>query len=294
VEWIRPRPANAVLAAIIVFFGVAFFWLTVRAGRADSALLFVVLPTALAVALALTPGKSTHGTVFRMTTICLLLAAVATHEGAICVVLAAPLVYLIAHGVTALIREFSGDQNRTMAILLPLPLLFTGAEGVHPEWRINPDQSVTITRAVVAGPATLPALLAAGPRPRDARPLALRLLGVPTPEHVHGSGLAPGDRWMFGYHGGSHGPGGQIVTEVVAAGPRAITFAIREDSSITGRWVGMRTAELSWAAGEGGGTEVTLRIDYRRGLDPSWYFGPLQDGLMHAGAEHFLNMLDLS
>ena len=98
---------------------------------------------------------------------------------------------------------------------------------------------------------------------------------------------------MFGYHGNSHGPGGQIVTEVVAAGPREITFAVLEDSSITGRWVGMRDATLSWRAGDGGGTAVTLRIDYRRGLDPSWYFGPLQDRLMHAGAEHFLDMLNM-
>ncbi|WP_111647311.1 hypothetical protein [Actinoplanes lutulentus] len=280
------------LAAIILFFGVVFFWATVRSGRTNSALLFVVLPIAVAFGLALSPGKSTHGRVFRLTTISLLLAAVALHEGAICVVLAAPLVYAVAHGITGLVRRFGG--NPALRVLLPIPLLLTGVEGVQPEWRVNPDQSVRVTRDIVAGPAALPALLTAGPQPQDARPLVLSLLGVPVPEHVHGSGLAVGDRWMFGYHGSSHGPGGQIVTEVIAAGPQEITFAVLEDSSITGRWVGLRDATLSWRAGEGGGTEVTLRIDYRRGLDPSWYFGPLQDRLMHAGAEHFLDMLSLS
>ena len=41
--------------------------------------------------------------VFQVTTIFLLLAAVAAHEGAICVILAAPLVYAVAHGVAALV-----------------------------------------------------------------------------------------------------------------------------------------------------------------------------------------------
>ncbi|BBH67698.1 hypothetical protein ACTI_43830 [Actinoplanes sp. OR16] len=285
------RPANIALAALIVAVGVGFFVATVRSGRADSALLFVVLPVGLAAALALTPGRSTHGRVFRLTTIGLLLAAVALHEGAICVVLAAPLVYTVAHVITALVRRFG--RNPALRVLLPIPLLLAGVEGVQPDWRIDPDQSVRVSRDVAIDPIMMPALLAAGPQPQEARPLALRVLGVPTPAHVHGTGLDVGDQWMFGYHGSSHGPGGQIVTEVVDAGPQAVTFAIREDSSITGRWVGMRTATLSWRAGAHGGTRVSLRIDYRRGLDPSWYFGPLQDRFMHAGAEHFLNMLSL-
>ena len=291
-ERTRIRPANALLVAVILAAGVVFFWATVRSGRADSALLFVVLPIGLAAALALTPGRSTHGTVFRLTTISMLLAAVALHEGAICVVLAAPLVYAVAHGITGLVRRCGG--NPAIRVLLPLPLLLTGVEGVQPEWRIDPDQSVRVTREVATDPALMPAVLAAGPQPRDAAPIALRLLGVPTPEHVHGSGLDRGDQWTFGYHGSSHGPGGQIVTEVVDTGPQSITFAVREDSSITGRWVGMRSATLSWRAGDHGGTEVSLRIDYRRGLDPSWYFGPLQDRVMHAGAEHVLDMLRLN
>ncbi|WP_229074619.1 hypothetical protein [Actinoplanes sp. DH11] len=290
-EQSRIRTANLVLAGLIVAFGLVCFVATVASGRVNSALLFVVLPVALAAALALTPGRTTHGSVFRLTTIGLLLAAVALHEGAICVVLAAPLVYAVAHGITAVIRRVS--YSRTLPVLLPLPLLLVGVEGVQPEWRVQPDQSVQVTRAIGTEPAALPALLAAGPRPAAAGPLALRVLGVPTPEHVHGAGLEPGDRWMFGYHGSSHGPGGEIVTEVRAAGPRAISFVVLSDSSITGRWVGLRDATLSWAPGDGGGTELTLRIDYRRGLDPSWYFGPLQDRLMHAGAEHFLDMLNL-
>jgi hypothetical protein len=280
-----------VLAGLIAVFGLVCFLVTVRSGRANSALLFVVLPTVLAAGLALTPGRTTHGAVFRLTTIGLLLAAVALHEGAICVVLAAPLVYAVAHGITALLRV--ARRSRTLPVLIPLPLLLVGIEGVQPDWRVNPEQSVAVHRVITAEPAALPGLLAAGPRPVPARALSLRLLGVPTPEHVHGAGLAPGDQWTFGYHGSSHGPGGQIRTEITAAGPQEITFAVLEDTSITGRWVRMHDASVSWRPAGAGRTEVTLRIAYRRGLDPSWYFGPLQDRLMHAGAEQLLDMLAL-
>jgi hypothetical protein len=289
VEMWKIRKANVVLAGLIAAFGVVFVVVTVRSGRADSALLFVALPTAIAAALALTPGSTTHGKVFRVTTIGMLLSAVVLHEGAICVLLAAPLVYGVAHGITLLV-QLVRNYRKITPVLLPLPMLLVGVEGAHPDWRLHPDQSVEVTRVVQALPAEVPALLTAGPRPTGTRSLPLRLLGVPVPAHVHGAGLDLGDRWMFGYHGSSHGPGGQILTEVTAAGTQAITFAVLEDTSITGRWVRMTDATLSWKP-SGSGTEVTVRIDYRRGLDPSWYFGPLQDGLMHAGAGHLLDML---
>ncbi|BCJ42224.1 hypothetical protein GCM10010168_87780 [Actinoplanes ianthinogenes] len=286
------RTPNLFLAGLVAVIGVVSFVVAVATGRADSALFFVALPAALAVGLALTPGRTTHGRVFRLTTIALLLAAVVLHEGAICVLLAAPLVYLVAHAVTGLVR-LARRGGRSALAVLPLPLLLVGsAEGTSADWRVHPDQSVEVTRVVALGPEQVRATLEAGPQPTGVRSLPLRLLGVPMPEHVHGAGLAPGDRWTFAYHGSSHGPGGDIVTEVRDAGPARVTWAVVEDTSITNRWVGMRDATLSWHTVPGG-TAVTLHVGYRRGLDPSWYFGPLQDGLMHAGAGHVLDMLAL-
>ncbi|BCY14297.1 hypothetical protein [Actinoplanes sp. L3-i22] len=288
----RIRPANWWLAGIIAVIGVAAFVVTVRSGRADSAAVFVAFPILLAVTLALTPGRSAHGRTFRITTIALLLSAVWLHEGAICVLLAAPLVYLVAHIATAGVQAVKKGGAKTLAVL-PLPLLLVGSvEGTSADWRVHPDQSVEVTRVVALAPERVRTMLEAGPQPVATRSLPLRLLGVPMPEHVHGAGLEPGDRWTFAYHGSSHGPGGDIVTEVGESGPARVTWTVVEDTSITDRWVGMRDATLSWHA-VAGGTAVTLHIDYRRGLDPSWYFGPLQDGFMHAGAGHLLDMLAL-
>lgn len=287
----RRSRANWILAGLIVAFGLVVFGYTVRSGRGDSALLFVVLPALLAAALALTPGRTTHGRVFRVTTIVLLLAAVALHEGAICVLIASPLVYAVAHGTAALIRL--ARRSRMLAVL-PLPLLLLGGiEGTDQDLRIQPDQSVEVTRVVALEPAAVRDRLTAGPRPTALGQFPLRILGAPTPEHVMGDGLEPGDRWMFGYHGSSHGAGGAIVTQVRAAGPGSIDFDVVSDDTITARRLRWRGASVRWHAAGAGRTEVTVVLEYQRRLDPSWYFGPIQDRLMHSGGEHLLDMLAL-
>ncbi|MBB5866998.1 hypothetical protein F4553_000377 [Allocatelliglobosispora scoriae] len=85
--------ARMILCGGIVAVAVLAFIAAVETGARDSALLFVGLPTVIALAVAAAkPARSLHGTVFKAITICLMLSAVWLHEGAICVVFAAPLV----------------------------------------------------------------------------------------------------------------------------------------------------------------------------------------------------------
>ncbi|MBO4207347.1 hypothetical protein [Micromonospora echinofusca] len=288
----RRTTANWVLAGLIGLFGLVVFTVAVRSGRADSALLFVALPVILAVALALTPGRTAHGRVFVVTTIALLLAAVALHEGAVCVVLAAPLVYAVAHGTTALIRALR-DASRPYAVLAVPLLLLPGLEGSGVGPRLAPEQTVEAVRVVALPVDRVTERLAAGPRPVPVRSVPLRLLGAPTPGQVSGDGLAVGDRWMFGYHGSTHGPGGHLLAEVESVRPGQVTFRFVEDTSITARWFTWRHADLRWQAVDAGHTEVRIRVDYRRGLDPSWYFGPVQHLLLSEGVGHLLDMTTL-
>lgn len=296
----RLSPARLTLAGLIGLFGIAVFVITVRQGRADSALLFVALPVLLAEGLLFVRAESGHGRLSVVVTVLLLVAAVALHEGAICVILAAPLVYAVAHGTLGLAHLIGGWLDRDRAgrrgyALLPVPLLLlAGLEGVTPQWRIDPDQSVSVARVIAAPAAEVEARIAAGPRPAEVHSLALRALGVPMPEHITGPGLEPGDTWTFGYHGSSHGPGGELVARVSAHEPGRLAFDIVHNDSITARWMRLRSAELSWHPVHPADTEVRIVLRYQRGLDPSWYFGPLQDGLAHEGAGHLLDMLSLS
>jgi hypothetical protein len=284
--------ARWTLAGLVVAFGAAMFVSAVRTGRADSALLFVGLPALLAVALVLAPGRTTHGRVFQLTTVGLLLVAVALHEGAICVILAAPLVYAVAHATTALVRWLSGAPMRYA--MLPVPLILLSAEGVTTDLRVDPEQSVTVTRVVSLTPDQVRQRLSRGPRPTTIRSVPLRLLAVPTPDRITGDGLARGDRWMFHYPGSSHGSGGHTVTEVVAVAPGRVEFGVVTDSAITARWLVWDRAAVAWRAAGDNRTEVRLTLAYHRRLDPSWYFGPVQQGLMHEGAGYMLDALALT
>lgn len=175
--------ANWILAGLITAFGVVVFAYTVRSGRADSAVLFVALPVLLAAALALRPGRTGHDRAFTITTIALLLASVALHEGAVCVILAAPLVYGVVHGTLALIRYIQANSRKhRMYALLVLPLLFgVATEGTSDRFRVDPAQSVTVSRVVELPAAEVATRLATGPHPVEVRSLPLRLLGVPLP-----------------------------------------------------------------------------------------------------------------
>jgi len=288
----RPGTANWILAGIVAVIGVVAFVAAVTTGRQDSAVLFVGLPVLLAILLVLLPGRTTHGRVFTTTTVVLLLAAVAFHEGAICVVLAAPLVYAVAHLTTVLVQAMR-RTNRTYA-LLPIPLLLVaGIEGTSPAMRVAPDQVVEVSRVVAMTPAEVYGHLSAGPHPTALRSVPLRLLGMPTPELVAGDGLDPGDRWLFHYPGSTHGPGGHTVAQVSGRTGDRIDFTVVQDNAITARWFRWENASIAWQPAGAGHTRVTLRMAFRRGLDPSWYFGPLQEGLMHEGGGHLLDMLEL-
>lgn len=288
----HPGAAKWALAGLVAAFGALMFVLAVRSGRGDSALLFVGLPALLAVALVLAPGRTTHGRVFQLTTVGLLVIAVALHEGAICVVLAAPLVYAVAHGMTALVQWLERSPRRYA--VLPIPLLLVSGEGVTSGLRVDPEQAVTVTRVVALTPDQVRQRLSLGPRPTAVRSVPLRLLGVPTPERISGDGLDPGDRWMFHYPGSSHGSGGHTVTEVVAAAPDRVDFGVVTDSAITARWLVWESAAVAWRPVGGDRTEVSVTLVYQRRLDPSWYFGPVQQVLMHEGAAYMLDALTLT
>ena len=84
----------AVAAASLVF------RIATATGQEHTAFVFIGVPTVLAVAVAMMPRTtSARGTIFRATTLALLLAGIAFGEAFVCILFAAPLIYLVAFGV---------------------------------------------------------------------------------------------------------------------------------------------------------------------------------------------------
>lgn len=274
---------RTLMSAAVVVTAAAGVAITYAFDRQDAAVLFVGLPALLALGIALRPpARTLHGAVASGTSFALLLAAMLLQEGAICVVMSAPLVFGVAHGIAAVTARLRGRHQA--ALVLPLVLL-ASFEGIVPTWRVAPVQTAEVATIVAADVDTVLAALLDGPDLASAhRPLLLRT-GFPVPTQATGDGLDVGDRWEFDYRGHP------IVTEVIARADGEATFALVHDGSKTARWLTWRHATLRWRATSATTTEVRIAVTFERGLDPSWWFGPIEDAFVSAGAELLLDGL---
>jgi hypothetical protein len=66
------------------------------------------------------------------------------------------------------------------------------------------------------------------------------------------------------------------VMRVEAHDSSRVVFRAVGDHSKIAHWLLWRTAEVRWRAVDATHTEVTWTLNYRRGLDPAWYFVPLE------------------
>ncbi|WP_461024276.1 hypothetical protein [Thalassiella azotivora] len=283
------RTTRTGLLLLVAVVGTAGVLLSAHLGRLDSALVFVGLPCAVALAVALLPTRGDGwGTVFQVTTVTLLVASALLHEGALCVLLAAPLVYATVAVVYSAAHASAGGRRDRLAVVPLLGVL--ALEGVVPGLRVNPEQSSGASELMATSCQRLVERLDGGPRvdPDADRGLLLRVAQYPTPVAVTGTDLRPGGTWTLTM------PAGAIRTEVVdrtgSATRGRIDFAVTADDARTTRWVDLRSGSLAWEqTPDGCVAEVT--VDYTRRLDPSFWFGPVTDVFMDAGSGAFLRSL---
>lgn len=279
------------MGALTVAVGLAGTAVAASLDRLDTALLFVGVPCLMALAAGLLPARTSWGQVFQVVTVALLLGSALLHEGALCVLLAAPLVYGAAGAGYGLVRLVRGDRGHRAVLLPGLALVALSLEGVAPGLRVSPEQDATATRTVEASCATFEQALARGPRfaPED-RGLLLRLAKYPTPStgastSSSADGLTVGDTWELQM------PDGVISTRVTEATHGRMAFTVLGDTARTTRWVTLHGGTLTWQASERG-CRTHLVIDYRRHLDPAFWFGPITETFMNAGADTLLAGLD--
>lgn len=265
------RTLAGVLAAL---FAAMLLYRVLHEGHLEqTALFYVGIPAVIAITVALTArARSTTGMVMASITVALALAGPVLGEGIVCLVMAAPLFYLVGAMVGLFIdsgrrRDGNGRMNLLIAPLLAAAML-EGTAASLPR-----DNEVSVTRAT--GTTDIEQALAAEPRfgPVESPFLAL---GFPRPLRAEGTGLAVGDtRRIFFTPRRSLGIGAPLeprsmTLRVSERSPGRVVFAVVADTTLA-RWMDLRRATFDWRSGD-----LKLTLGYRRTFDPGWYFGPLQ------------------
>jgi hypothetical protein len=242
-------------------------------------MLFIGLPTILAAGVALLPrAESSTGMIMKVMTLALLMSGIALGEGFICILMAAPLFYLVGFIIGLIMdrvkrREAEDRNRRTYGLMaLPLVLLLFSLEGVHRDLSFPRAEVVNVSRTVAADATGVEHAIGEEPRFEKALPLYLRL-GFPKPVRAEGHGLSVGDRRTIHFAGGEGKPGA-LVLEVAEAAAGRVLFRVLSDTSHISHWLDWKEAEVTWTPRPDGQTDVRWTLRYDRRLDPAWYFAP--------------------
>jgi hypothetical protein len=251
----------------------------------QTSLLFVGIPTVLAIIIACTPRtKTVIGGVVKATALFLLLSAPLLGEGFICIVMASPVFFGVAVLIGALvelIRKHSAIYCLALISLLPMSF-----EGSRPWLSLNREETATAARVVQASPREIESALRLSPRTDLPIPLFFRM-GFPQPTEAHGSGLQPGALRTIHFAGGEGRPG-DVVLQVVESGPGHARFNVVSDHSKIAHWLAWEFADVRWQALDARQTRVEWTLGYKRLLDPAWYFRPWERYVVRISADYLI------
>ncbi|MFC3994688.1 hypothetical protein ACFOVU_02100 [Nocardiopsis sediminis] len=282
--------------ALTALFGALLAYRVLKAGDLEqTALFYVGIPAVIALTVVFTARpRTTAGIAIAVTTIGLLLAGPLLDEGFVCLLMAAPLFYLVAMvvGWAAGQARRGGGRSRWHAAALGPVLLLLCAEGVAGVSYLPRAEEGRAAVEVPAPPAAVAAALAAEPAYAPPRALLLRAVPFPRPTAAHGTGLDVGDRRRIAFtprrslglnaEPTVRGMLLEITESRIGADGGRVVFTVVDDTTLA-RWLDLRTAEVTWRA-SGDGTRMTWTLHYHRTFEPSWYWSPIQRHAMDRAA----------
>ena len=278
------------LVGIIVALTVAgvLYRVFVMKGLAQSSALFIGLPAILAIIITLTPpAASATGVIMKSMTVALLMSGPILGEGFLCIIMAAPLFYLVGAviGLTVDYRRRK-EKSPTLPMVVLFPILMASLEGTTPSLTFPRREEITVTKVVNGSPADVERVLAQ--RPAFDKTLPLFIRKFPRPLRSSGDGLAVGSVRRMHIVGGEGSPG-DLTMRVTKREPSSVTFTAESDTSHVVHWLTWRKSDVSWRAAGAGRTQVTWTLVYDRELDPAWYFGPWERYAVRLAAGYLID-----
>lgn len=253
----------------------------VGTGLEQTAALFVGIPALLAMAAVFIPTATAIGVACKAVTIGLLISLIFLGEGVVCVAMTAPLFYLVAvivgGGVESMRRARGQTAHRTFSMLALLAIGPMSLEGVTPLTTIGRDVTVSETRIVHASAEAVAAAIRK--QPRFSRQLPAYLgIGFPRPTFT----WIDERNWVIRMRGGEmrldgmEPQAGNLHLKIDEEGPGRIRWRAVSDNSHMTHFLHWQSSQVEWQAIDANTTRVTWTLAYRRGLDPAWYFGPME------------------
>ena len=288
--------ATRTLAACIIALAVASVAYRIVASRhlQHSSLVFIGIPALLALALLAVQPRTSVGTINKTIAIALCMSGIVFGEGFVCILMASPLFFLVGT-IVGKVRQRSAASSESdsaaasrwrhgIVLLAPFCL-----EGVVPHYEWSREETVSVSREVLASADAVRASLASPMRFDQPLPAFLQL-GFPVPGRTGGAGLAVGDRRSVELVHGDHHPG-TLLLEITRSEPGQVHFAALSDDSYVTHWLAWRSAEVEWREIAPGRTRVTWTLRYARRLDPAFYFKPLERYGVSLAAEYLTETL---
>jgi len=297
---LNPRQKLIIIAILLsAFTGIVIGFLR-RHGLDGSALLYIGIPTIIALAFATTSSAtSAVGSTLKALTFIILMSGPLLQEGFICMIMAAPILYII--GALAAWpfdhyrkkKEREQDASRLNMFMLPALLLVMSMEGVTDYTTFNRYNVIERSQVVTESVSKLKAKLGSSraiPSPDSA---FAKLF--PRPDVVNVEGLSVGDKhgvdisyfkWFYWNE-----KKGSAYFEVVEHQPGYIKFKPGQDSSYLNSYLDWGEQTIFFEPLDNNRTRVTWHINFTRKIDPAWYVQPLQRYAVSVLAETFITSL---
>jgi len=273
-----------VLIAVILLSaltGVGIGLMRVR-GVDGSALLYIGLPTIIALAFATTSSSKTiMGSTLKAITFVILISGPLLQEGYICMIMAAPIFYIagaLAAWIFGHFRDKKKNMSRLNMFVLPSLLLLMSMEGVFDATSFNRFNTVEHVQIIDGSVSDIKKRMA-GTRSLSA-PDSLFAKIFPRPDMVNANGLSVGDRqwidvsyfkWIYWNE-----KRGRVQFEVVEHNDYYLRFKPAGDTSYFSSYLTWKDTTVSFQPITDNRTRVTWRISFQRDIDPAWYAQPLQ------------------
>jgi hypothetical protein len=297
VEATRARIGLATLIAAVAI-GCIAYRLIVRGGLQQTAALFIGIPAILAIVVVggVSPRSAT-GIACKAVTVGLLASLMFLGEGMLCIVMSAPLFYLVAIVIGQTAEAIQRRRNRQTTLLSSVLLLAfvpMSLEGVLPLTTINRNDTVTRTKLVHATSEGVQNALHQQPRFDRMLPLYLRS-GYPRPISTTIDRTPNGTRWVIRFRGGEmritgiEPQTGDLVLMLEEEHPGYLRWRAISDNSHMTHFMRWREITAEWSLIDAETSQVTWTIQYERGLDPAWYFGPIEHYAVGLAADYLID-----